>query len=62
MKLDKWHEELEDPKEVIRIRKCGKYKQHNDQVKNDPKMTNHNLQNIYIKQRLSNTNPTKNGV
>jgi len=51
LKLAKWQEEFEDTKEVIRIRKSMKYKQHNGQTKKD-KMTNHDLQNIYIKLKI----------
>ena len=40
-------EEFEDTKEVIRIRKSKKDRQHNDQNKKDKK-TNNDLQNIHI--------------
>jgi len=52
-------EEFEDTKGVIRIRKSKKNRQHNGQKKKY-KRTNNDLQNIYIKLRSSNRNPTKN--
>jgi hypothetical protein len=44
-------EEFEDTKEVIRIRKSKKDRQHNDQNKKDKK-TNNDLQNIHIILRI----------
>ena len=44
-------EEFEDTKEVIRIRKSKKNRQHNGQKKKD-KGTNNDLQNIYIKPKI----------
>jgi hypothetical protein len=52
-------EEFEDTKGVIRIRKSKKNRQHNGQKKKY-KRTNNDLQNIHIKLRSSNRNPTKN--
>ena len=51
-------EEFEGTKGPIRIRISKKNRQHNDQKKNY-KMTNNDLQNIHIKLRSSNMNPTK---
>ena len=45
------HEEFEDTKEVIRIRKSKKDIQHNGQKKKD-KGTNNDLQNIHIKLKI----------
>jgi hypothetical protein len=42
---------MEDTKELIRIRKSKKYRQHNDQRKKD-KRTNNDLQNIHIKLKI----------
>jgi len=42
----------------MRIRKSKKNRQHNDQKKKE-KRTNSDQQNIHIKLRSSNTNPTK---
>jgi hypothetical protein len=44
-------EEFEDTKEVIRIRKLKKDRQHNGQKKKD-KRTNNDLQNICIKLKI----------
>ena len=44
-------EEFEDTKEVIRICKSKKDRQHNGQKKKD-KMTNSDLQNIHIKLKI----------
>ena len=44
-------EEFEDTKEVIRIRKCKKNRQHNGQKKKD-KRTNNDLQNIHVKLKI----------
>ena len=44
-------EKFEDTKEVIRIRKSEKDRQHNDQNKKDKK-TNNDLQNIHIILRI----------
>jgi len=44
-------EEFEDTREVIRIRKSKKNRQHNGQQKKD-KRTNNNLQNIHIKVKI----------
>jgi hypothetical protein len=49
---------LKIPKGVIRIR-ISKNRQHNGQKKKY-KRTNYYLQNIHIKLKSSNTNPTKN--
>ena len=54
------YEELEGSKWVIRILLSKKNRQHNGQKKNY-KRTNNDLQDIHIKLRSSNTNPTKNG-
>ena len=55
-------EEFEDTKEVIRVRKSKKDRQHNGQKKKD-KRTNNDLQNITHKTKdrvKKNMNPTKN--
>jgi hypothetical protein len=49
---------FEDTKEAIRIRISKKNRQHNGQKKKN-KRTNNDQQNMHIKLRLSNTNPTK---
>ena len=48
-----WHlkEEIEDAKEVIRILKSKKNRQHNSQKKKY-KRTNNNQQNIHIKLKI----------
>jgi hypothetical protein len=43
--------EIEDTKDVIRIRKSKKDRQHNDQKKKDKK-TNNDQQNIHIKLKI----------
>jgi hypothetical protein len=53
-------EKFEDTKGAIRICISKKNRQHNGQKKKN-KMTNNNQQNLHIKLRLSNTNPTKYG-
>jgi hypothetical protein len=45
------HEEFEDIKGVIRIRKSKKNRQHNDQKKKN-KRTNNDQQNIHIKLKI----------
>jgi len=45
------HEELEDTKRVIRIRKSKKGSQHNA-LKKKNNRTNNNLQNIHIKLKI----------
>ena len=50
-------EEFEDTKGAIRIRK-SKDRQPKGQKKKD-KRTNNDLQNMHIKLKISNTNPTK---
>jgi hypothetical protein len=54
------YEELEGSKWVIRILLSKKNRQHNG-PKENYKRTNNDLQDIHIKLRSSNTNPTKNG-
>ena len=44
-------EEFEDTKEIIRIRKSKKDRQHNGRKKKD-KMINNDLQNIHIKLKI----------
>jgi len=51
-------EEFEYTEGVIRIHKWKKNRQHNGQKKKY-KRTNNDLQNIHIKLKMSNTNPTK---
>jgi hypothetical protein len=54
-------EEFEDTREVIRIRKSKKNRQHNGQKKKS-KRTNNNLQNIHIKIKNEKHKPTKTGL
>ena len=51
-------EKIEDSKAAIRICISKKNRQHNGQKKKN-KRTNNNQQNMHMKLRLSNTNPTK---
>jgi hypothetical protein len=60
MYLQYLEEEYENTKGVIIIRTSKKNTHHNGQKKKD-KRTNNDLQDIHIKLRSSNTNPTKNG-
>ena len=45
-------EGFEDAKQVIRIRKLKKDRQHNGQKKNNDKRTNNDQQNIHIKLKI----------
>jgi len=45
-------EGFEDTKQVIRIRKLKKDRQHNGQKKNKDKRTNNDQQNIHIKLKI----------
>jgi hypothetical protein len=58
MYLQYLEEEFENTKGVIIIRISKKNTHHNGQKKKD-KRTNNDLQDIHIKLRSSNTNPTK---
>jgi hypothetical protein len=54
-------EEFKDIKGLIRICISKKNRQHSDQKKKN-KRTNNDLQNLRIKLKSNNTNPTKTGV
>jgi hypothetical protein len=56
--IDRWREEFEDTKRVIRTYKSKKIIQHNGQAKND-KTTTNALQNIHIKLKIKSHETTK---
>jgi hypothetical protein len=58
-KKRRYQEEFEDTKGIIRIRISKKNRQHNGQKKKY-KRTNSDLQNIYIKLKIEQHEPTKN--